>query len=361
MNRKRILAIAKLVLLFGTPLALILALFGSGVYCGVENRAAITRFERDWLGLDVQVPDEPADAKPEAKPGTDAKDDTDPDGSPDAEPDAKPDASGDAKAPADATGDAKAPVPEPTPEQPPVTPPIAVVPPGEPSTAGGVPVPVPALETRVDPLGDDLAARLRLPVVVKVKVLVDESVVAVHPDWIDYVQRTVSQASRVYEKQFGITLELSGVSRWTVATEGMRASALLDDLRGRPREGAEVLVGFTNRPFDGTTSGQADTPLEGSAFNGAYGVVYATPGHREAHVRTLLHELAHMFGAKDVVDPAHPAYHGGSWMSYASVPETQDQWIDLENRRRVLDRKDLPFAPEAAPPPAELDRPGGEP
>ncbi|MCA9705717.1 MAG: hypothetical protein KDK70_07710 [Myxococcales bacterium] len=63
MNRKRIFAIGKLVVLFGTPLALIFSLFSCGVYCGVNNRAGIARFERDWLGLDVEVPDAAAEGK----------------------------------------------------------------------------------------------------------------------------------------------------------------------------------------------------------------------------------------------------------------------------------------------------------
>jgi hypothetical protein len=224
MNRKRIIAIGKLVLLFGTPLALILGLFSCGVYCGVQNRTGITRFERDFLGLDVQVPGEPA-------PAVDAK-------APDAKaPDAK---APDAKAPDDAKV-APPPQPVPTPVEPPA--PVVVPPP----TTGGVPAPLPPPTTRVDPLEEPLATRLRASVVVRVKVLVDPSFVDEHPDWIDAVQRTVSRASRIYEEQLGISLELSGVGRWAVAPEGMGTAALLADLRVHPREGADVLLGLTSR------------------------------------------------------------------------------------------------------------------
>ncbi|MCX4244801.1 M12 family metallo-peptidase [Paraliomyxa miuraensis] len=340
MNRKRILAIAKLVLLFGTPLALIFGLFSCGVYCGVQNRAGITHFERDWLGLDVEVPDDATVAKaPETKaPETKAPE---------------------TRAPETKAPETKAPpttaVPPSTPSTTPsVTPPATQVPSTTPPTTGG-PEPLPPPQTKVDPLDGSLAARLQLPVTVRIKVLVDPPLIEDHPDWIDYLQRTVSRASQVYEQQFGIRLELSGVGRWMVATEGMGASELLDDLRGRPREGAEILVGFTNRPFDDTTAGQADTPLPDSPFNGAYGVVYATRHHREAHLRTLLHEVAHMFGALDITDPANPAYQAGSWMSYAAVPESREPWIDVDNRQRVLMRKDLPFAPEALPTPSPAE------
>jgi hypothetical protein len=337
MNRKRIIAIGKLVLLFGTPLAVILGLFSCGVYFGVQHRADITRFERDWLGLDVEVPGEPATgaAKGDAKGDAKAPDDAKPRPPSDAKApdDAKPEPPSDAKAPDDAKPEPPPPDPEPTP---------VVVPP---SNTGGVPAPLPPPATRVDPLDEPLAARLRASTVVRVKVLVDASVVAEHPEWIDYAQRTVSRASQIYQEQLGISLELSAVGRWSVAPQGMDTAALLADLHAQPREGADLLLGLTSRPYDGTSSG-ADLP--GAAFNGTHAVVHATPGHREGHLRTLLHEVSLLLGATGVADPADPAHVGGSWMSYAAVPETQAAWIDPANRQRILERKDLPFAPEAA-------------
>jgi hypothetical protein len=35
-------------------------------------------------------------------------------------------------------------------------------------------------------------------------------------------------------------------------------------------------------------------------------------------------------------------------MSFATVPETQAAWIDPVNRQRILERKVLPFSPDAA-------------
>jgi hypothetical protein len=188
---------------------------------------------------------------------------------------------------------------------------------------------------------------MALPVKVRVKVLVDDDLVAEHDDWIDYVQRTVSKASRVYEEQFGIELELSGVARWPVAAKGMRVDALLDDLRGRPREGSDILLGMTARALDeGTISGQAETPAPTSPWNGAHGIVYAVPDAREPHLRTLLHEVGHMFGALDITDSSDASWQAGSWMSYAPAVDGQAPWIDADNRKRVLERKDKPFAPE---------------
>jgi hypothetical protein len=187
---------------------------------------------------------------------------------------------------------------------------------------------------------------LALPVTVRVKVLVDDELIAAQPDWIDYVQRTVSAASQTYQKQFGITLELTSVGRWPVVGAGMDADQLLADVRARAREGNDIVLGFTNRPWDDRVAGKADTPTPDSAFNGAYGVVYATPAHHLAHLRTMLHEVGHIFGATDITDPGDPGFRAGSWMSYAPARETDAPWIDADNRRRILERKDMPFIPE---------------
>ena len=196
-------------------------------------------------------------------------------------------------------------------------------------------------------------ARLGIPVTIKVGVLVDPQFIASHPEWIDAVQRTVSQGSEIFQEQFGVRLELWSVGRWSVPEQGMSASGLLTDLQGHPREGADVLLGFTARPFDGTETDKPVPPAGDAPFNEAYAVVYGTSGHRLSHLRTLLHELSRLMGAQDVTDPEDPAWISGSWMSYAPVPETQDQWIDVDNRKRVLSRKDSPFAPAPEAPPGE--------
>lgn len=333
MNKRRVLAIAKLVILFGTPVAFVVGLFSCGVYCGVQRREGITTFERDWLGLDVEVPASKAEApKAEAPPDGEAA----PEGK------AAPDAN--AGRDPEPAPDPKPPEPDPTPDTPVEREPEPTSPP----ETGIAPLVAAPPATRADPLEGELASRLAMPVRVSVKVLVDDEMMAAHPDWIDYVQRTVASASQVYEEQFGIGLQLTSVGRWSVATAGLDAEQLLADVRGRPREGNDVLLGFTNRPFDDRTAGKADTPAPDSAFNGAYGVIYATPGHHHAHLRTLLHELGHVFGALDVTDPGDPAFVAKSFMSYAFARESDAPWIDAENRKRILERKDLPFIPEAS-------------
>lgn len=331
MNFKRIKAIGKLLLLFGLPLGLVFGLFASGIYYGAKRQAEIATFEREWLGIDVEVKAPPAAEKPGKGEGEGEESETK-EGS---DPPAKTKAGHEEEAaPAEPSPVRAEPAPTPAPEDP------GASPPAEPSPSD-VAGPAP----KADPLGEDLATRLALPVKVSMKVLVDHELIEARPNWIDYVQQTVSQASVVYETQFGIELELVSVGRWPVAIEGMSSDELIEDLESRPREGADVLVGFTDRPLDGHIGGKAQLPAREDPFNGAYAIVYATPGRSYPHLRTLLHELGHLFGAEDVIDPAAAEYRAGSWMSYANVPESQAPWIDAANRAVILERKDKPFRP----------------
>lgn len=351
MNRKRVIALAKLGILFGGPIALILGLFSCGVYFGHSRRVGILEFEKDWLGMDVEVPsggDDDDDAKKkdgenDEDKGKDEKKDTETkSATPEKDEDEKKSENG-----SDDDEAATKPVPA---APPPVTPPEVVVPPPE--------VEDPGPEIEVDPdLDSDLKALFDMPLTVRVKVLVDQQLIRERADWIDYVQRTVSQASMVYEEQFGITLELSAVGRWPVATAGMDSGQLLEDLRSRPLESADVVVGFTGRPPDERTTGKAETPQEDSDYNGRVAVVYGSSRSQRPHLRTLLHEVAHLFGAKDITDRSDPNWLRKSWMSYAPVVDTERAWIDAKNRKRVLEAKTRPFPPQDAAPPAEEDTP----
>lgn len=336
MNRKRILAIGKLVVLFGTPVALLLGLFSGGVYCGVTHREGITRFERNWLGLDVEVPGEPASGTAAASSGSPT---------PSEPSQANPPAPSPSSPQPVATTSGPGPTTTPAPT---TTPPTTITPPTTTPTAA-IPAPLPPVETRVDPLDDADRVRLQSPVVVRVKVLADPTFVDEHADWIAQVQRTVSRASHVFEEQFGIRLELWAVARWPVATEGMSAAGLLYDLQGRPREGVDVVLGFTSREHDGTSLEVGPVGPD-DPHNGAYGLIYAAPGQREPHLRTLLHELSRLLGAEPITDPQSAAWKAGSFMSYAPVADDQVPWIDADNRRRVLAGKDRPFAPAPARP-----------
>ncbi len=343
MNWKRIKAVGKLLLLFGTPFMVVLGLFGSGVYVGNLYRHGVTSFEKEWLGLDVDVApmygasEDPDSDKTDSENKDSDKKDSDKTDSEKKDSDKKDSDKKDSDKTdaADPVREVSTPDPKPAPE------PAAPTPlPVEP--------PAPPVAPQVDPLDGPLAGRLGVPVTVEVKVLVDDVLIEQHPDWIDYVQRTISEASSIYGKQFGITLELASVGRWGVPTAGMSSGELLDDVESRPREAAALVVGFTGRPLDDRTSGKAFTPPEDGPYNGSAAVVYSTRQHGNAHVRGLLHELGHLFGALDITDPSAPGYQSGSWMSYAPVAPDHAPWVDPENRARVLARKDKPFAPAGA-------------
>ncbi|MBL4684886.1 MAG: hypothetical protein JKY37_09880 [Nannocystaceae bacterium] len=206
-----------------------------------------------------------------------------------------------------------------------------------------------APESKADELQGDLKARADMVSTIRLKVLVDAELIAGRADWIDYVQRTVSQASLVYERQFGITLELASVGRWPVATAGMDSAQLLDDLRTRTRDRSDIMIGLTDRPLDEHVSGKAETPAPDSAYNGAHALVYANSRSSRPHLRTLIHEISHTLGALDITDPSSADWRAKSWMSYARVRDDEAAWIDIANRRRILLRKALPFAPESTP------------
>jgi hypothetical protein len=344
MASSKLKTVLKLGVLLGTPVACIAALMGAGVYMGATHRHAVTSFERDYLQLDVDVPPPESSSEPKASdPGGGTPPPApadDPGERPPADP---PPTSAQVPQPGAAQGGPApvvlAPGQGPAPGQDPAAVPVAPATPA--AQPAGTPPPA------ASPLHGELAQRLQLPVTAHLKVLVDPELIAEDAAWIDYIQRTVSRASQIYREQFGITLELVAIGRWQVATAGMDSVALIADLKARPREGADVLVGVTNRPLDAGVSGRSENPTGDSPFNGAYAVVYATPSHPEPHLRTLLHELGHIFGARDITDPRDPGWQAGSWMSYAAVRPGQSPWIDAGNRERILQRKDKPFAPES--------------
>lgn len=325
MTSSRLKSLGKLALLLGVPVALLIGLFGAGVHCGFQHRVAILGFERDWLGMKVEVPapgpgpSEPAPVvAAEPAPPTPAR--VDPPVAP-------------VPAPPVAT-------PEPRPDtQPEPTPgPAALVAVSEPSPlviAG--PLPLPA----------DLQPRLAERVRVRVKVLVDAELVERRPDWIAYAQRHVAWASQVLEQQVGVHLELRGVVAWP-GPGGRDAAALLADLHNRERDGVDLLIGLSSGTF---VAGPA--PAIGEAANLGFVLAGANPGSRAPHLRGMLRAIGEAFGATPMIGP-------GTFMGDVVIHDRSPIDLDADNRRRILERKGLPFMalPDAAPdeaPAAEVE------
>lgn len=338
MNLKRIKAITKLVLLFGTPLAVIFGLFGAGVHCGLTHRPSILAFERDWLGIAVG-PDAPGEAPalpaaPAAPPGS-----------------APPGAAAHGTPPGDPASSVALPSVE---ADPPAVSPSATPPAVEPaptSPTGGEPAaetggPTPAREP--EPVPDALAEPLATPVTLSLKVLVAPELVEADPHWIDDVQRTVAEAGSVFVRQFGIRLELASVGRASVASAGMNTETLWEIVQAQPREGAEILLLFGGRAPLGGPAWPPEASPDGGEHNRAHGLVFASSGASRPDLRAVLRELCAMMGATVVRDAEDPAFRGGSWMADAPVPRDAAPWIDGPNRIRVLEHKFQPFTGESA-------------
>jgi hypothetical protein len=326
---------AKLGFLLGGPVAMLTVIFGSGVHCGIQNQHGVLTFERDVLEMDVVVPDKDEDGEKDGEKKDGEKKDGEPkDDDEGKRADPKPTEDGGEKAAGDDGGtpsnkvDKEAQPPPPTPVEDP--PPPTVV-----NTGTEFPVAVP------QPLDDEgLASRVGTLRTVRVKVLVDRDLIAERSDWIVYASRLVNAASGSYKNLFGIELRLTGVVEWEAATTAMDRSSMVADLGSRPREGADLLIGLTAR---GTDADASAAVASGGANLGA-GVVFADSRAKAPHLRGLLRELGHVFGAAPIVDAQSDAYQRGSFMTKAPVPAGATPWVDATSRRTILERKDHPFS-----------------
>lgn len=381
-------ALLNLSWLIGLPLMVVLVLFGWGVHLGDVHRPRVARFERDylaWTGLtpapalpgstggaageaggaaeavaeaegpDVLLgaPTPPAPAARTAPPRvtTDVPDVTvtagprvDQAATPGAAPAGV--AAADAVAPA-ATGPGVGDVPPaPAPPQAPGAPPPA--PPGV-ATQPGMQAPSPPALGAPPPVppGPPALSSLGVPVVVRVKVLVDDRLAARDPDWMGLVQRTVEAASRAYRDSVGLELSLVGVVRWPTSLSGLGPVALFADLGHRQREGADVLLGLVAAPL-GASAYALGAPPNPDAPNGARGLVGAQPDAELPHLAGMLRSLGHLLGARSV-GVGTEAQRFGSWMGDTPLEPWRSPWIDEDNRRRILARKTRPFAVEDRP------------
>lgn len=291
-SRKRVLALARLVMLIGGPIFVLFSIFAIGVYAGVANREAVIGFEARWLGWEPL----PAPATSETTPAK----------------------------------------PEPEPAEPePAKPEPAKPEPAKPESAKPEPAkpqPIVVLE----PLSGELAVLLASPRVLGVKVMVDPALLLDQPEtWLTYVDALVRTTSEVFERAFGIELELRGVVVWTrTANTG---EGLIEDLAARPREGADLIIGLAMQPPLGVRPAARDDGVV---------VAYAEAGRGDRFRLPLLRALAAGFGAASTPDAS-------SWMS-ESLPEGAPLRIDATNRALVLRNKatyprtPAPSEPEAS-------------
>ena len=290
----RLKNLAKLTLLLGAPVAVLALLFSCGVYCGHENRVAVLKFERDWLGFDVTVPGEPV--KPEPVKTEPVKT-------------------------------------EPVKTEPVKTEPVKTEPvvPPEPVVAVNADA-LPFVMPEPAPLSGENRAKLDSLVRLKVLVLVDPVLAARQPDWLMYVQRHVTWGSQVLEKQIGVHLDLHGVVRMEEIPQG------LADVQEHAREGADLLLVFVDREFRG--------PIEVPEIIGAnvdVMLVQAVGHSPSGHLRGLLFALGQVLGAQPLGESDE------SWMGGVRVDDARPIKLDATNRMLMLTRKSLGFASPPKP------------
>lgn len=325
MASSRLKNLTKLALLLGIPAALLMALFAGGVHYGQTHRAAVLGFERDWLGMDVVVPDAPPEPVAPVTPAT-------------PEP-TKPLTPEPAK-PVTPEPTKTTPTTLTTPSQPePAHPVVQPTPASQPSPVALATItdPIPLKLAPPEPLPADLQTRLAEPVRVRVKVLVDPELFARRPDWIAYVQRHVEWASKILDAQIGMQLELRGVGVWSLPLYEDAETAIAE-LEKRSREGADMLLPFFDQPFPGPV---AVSP--GANYNHAFMPVFSDPGSPAPHLRGLLHAIGQSLGAAPV-SPDSEAWEQGSWMGEVSGTRS-DRAISLDaaSRRTMLEHKMLKF------------------
>lgn len=326
-NRK-LLAAGKLILLLGTPVAVLGGIFSAGVFVGVQNSGSIVGLE-SRLGIDppegyvdpAEAEGEEGEAKPDAE--GDAEGDAKPDAKAETKPEAKPDAKAETKPETKAEPKPEA-KPEPNTEPTPETKPEAQVDDQRP--------PLPVVTTA------PFDASMGKPRTVRVKVLVDPAIRLTQEDWLAYVTWLMDGASRSYESIAGMKLELYGVGLWSEA-EGGELSALAEDLRARNREGAELVIGLVAR----------DRP-EDLQLEGAEGLVFADLSDPHRYYTGLLRAVGVAFGAVVLTDASSPAWTRGSFMALgADAPDSGAPWLDADNRSTIVANKARTFEAPACP------------
>lgn len=330
MSTSRVKALAKLFLLLGLPVTLLAGLFGGGVYLGHSHRVGILRFEKEWLGMDVEVPSagpwiddlvaKSRDPKALKAAAEAPKTPQTPTETPETAPEVKPEETPKPSAPETPVG---------TTTPPETAPPSLLDPPLRPA--------MPLTLVLPEPIDGELQASRRAPLTLRIKALVDPGVA---PDAFAYVQRILEWTAQILDPQLGVDLELTAIARW----DGDPTT-----LCARPLEGADVILGISRRAF--TDEDPRLTP--------SCAVVGVNARSRQApHLRPLLFAFGRLVGATAIGDPGSEAWRKGSWMADVLADDAQPLYIDPESRKAmILGKAERPWAraPAGGGDPAEVE------
>ncbi len=337
----------KLFALLGLPLLIIFTIFSAGVYCGATRADRVVELEQRFLGVEPPPGRLPGTSEP-----TDGGSD-DADGS-------WGEAGETGGAPEPSKPEPSKPEPsKPEPSKPEPSKPEPSKPePSQPEPSQPEPSqPEPAsklLVAHADPVGLELRQRFEEARVVRVQIMVDPALVVAREDWLAYMAELFEATHASFEVLFGIDLQLHGVVVWDAAA-GADASELLDDLAGRERDGADVMLGLVARE----RPSEFRPALWTGEQTGDHALVFADLRQEDRYYRSMLRALVLLFGAVPVTDST--ATQLGSFMSDAIPAIGAAPVLDPGNRGQVLINKHRRFAERPrAEEPAPVEQPKAE-
>jgi hypothetical protein len=318
---RRARVVGRLTALLGVPLLILFTLFASGVFFGASRSYRVRVLEARFLGL--EHPDA-ALAEAEIQPPLEAAESEAAESEP-----AKPEPA----KPAPAKPEPEPAEPEPEPAQPePAKPEPAEPEPAKPEPVSGLQVAI------ADPVGPELRTPFEQRLVVRVKLMVDPSLVVAREDWLTYAASLIDATRASFAVLFGVDVELQGIVIWDAVNAAGGPDALLEDLAEREREGADVILGIVAQPQPEDFEPQAWTGDQ----HGDHALVYADVRQSDRYHRNLLRTLAGLLGATPTTDTA--ARQLGSFMSDAEPAPGAPLVIDPDNRRVVITHKGRAFA-----------------
>jgi hypothetical protein len=310
--------IGRLTALLGVPVLILFTIFASGVFFGASRSYRVRVLEADLLGL--EHPDAAlAVAETEPPPTADAVEPEQPQPEPGK---AEPEKPEPAK-PEPAKPEPAKPEPEPAKPEPE---------PAKPEAISALPVAV------ADPVGPELRTPFEQRLVVRVKLMIDPSLVVAREDWLTYAASLIDTTRASFAVLFGVDVQLQGIVIWDAVNVAGGPEALLEDLAKHEREGADVILGLVAQP----EPEEFEPKLWSGDEHGDHALVYADVRQSDRYHRNLLRTLALLLGATPTTDTA--ARQLGSFMSDAEAAPGTPPAIDPDNRRVVITNKGRPFA-----------------
>jgi len=186
--------------------------------------------------------------------------------------------------------------------------------------------------------------------VVRVKALVDPPFRSRNPSWDQEARGLIEAASDYYEEEFGIRLITQSVTPWPDAERVPSTPGLLARLQKQfpvtaTNDSYDIIVAFSGENISRLlTDGRPRVDRIGNCSQGLaryivlptrklfrYTSVHAEP---ETDVLTLVHELAHVFGAEHVEDFNSIMHENFDYRTE----------FDAKNRKIIQDNRSCPFA-----------------